>query len=101
MDGFFKNNSAIVPKNDLFISSSAPLRNKHGNVLRLLQLMLEAFKNDSKCGGTNPNLFLGKMYAEKVSVKAMNFWNKKWCRVSIGTKENMEKFLSAFDKALI
>ena len=50
---------------------------------------------------TNPNLFLGKMYAEKVSVKAMNFWNKKWCRVSIGTKENMEKFVSAFDKALI
>tara|TARA_X000001036_G_C20615024_1_gene780579 strand:- start:121 stop:1302 length:1182 start_codon:yes stop_codon:yes gene_type:complete len=50
---------------------------------------------------TNPNLFLGKMYGEKVSVKAMNFWNKKWCRVSIGTKENMEKFISAFDKAMI
>ena len=50
---------------------------------------------------TNPNLFLGKMYSEKVSVKAMNFWNKKWCRVSIGTKENMEKFVNAFDKAMI
>lgn len=49
---------------------------------------------------TNPNLFLGKMYDERVSVKAMNFWNKKWCRVSIGTRENMERFISAFDKSM-
>ena len=49
----------------------------------------------------DPNQFLNRMYDQKVSVKVMRFWNKNWCRVSIGTKENMETFLYAFDKALI
>ena len=49
----------------------------------------------------NPNLFLNKMYQQKVSVKAFNFWNKNWCRVSIGTLDNMKTFINALDKALI
>ena len=49
----------------------------------------------------DPNQFLNRMYNQKVSIKVMHFWNRNWCRVSIGTKKNMETFLYAFDKALI
>ena len=50
---------------------------------------------------TSPNLFLKKMYQQSVSVKAFNFWDRNWCRVSIGTMENMKTFIEAFDNALI
>ena len=50
---------------------------------------------------TSPNLFLKKMYQQRVSVKAFNFWEKNWCRVSIGTMDNMKTFIDAFDNALI
>ena len=49
----------------------------------------------------NPSKFLTNMYNQKVSVKVMKFWEKDWCRVSIGTLENMETFIKAFDRALI
>ena len=49
----------------------------------------------------SPNLFLKKMYQQRVSVKAFNFWEKNWCRVSIGTMDNMKTFIDAFDNALI
>ena len=45
----------------------------------------------------DPNQFLDRMYDQKVSIKVMHFWNRNWCRVSIGTKKNMETFLYAFD----
>ena len=50
---------------------------------------------------TSPNLFLKKMYQQRVSVKAFNFWEKNWCRVSVGTMDNMKTFIDAFDNALI
>ena len=50
---------------------------------------------------TSPNLFLKKMYQQRVSVKSFNFWEKNWCRVSIGTMDDMKTFIDAFDNALI
>ena len=41
------------------------------------------------------------MYEQKVSVKAFNFWGKNWCRVSVGTLENMNTFLEAFDRSIM
>lgn len=44
--------------------------------------------------------FLGKMQAEGVLVRSFGFMDKKWCRVSMGTMEEMEKFMSAFKKVI-
>ena len=49
----------------------------------------------------NPNIFLKKMYDQKVSIKVMKFWEKNWCRVTVGTLDNMKTFINAFDKALV
>ncbi len=44
--------------------------------------------------------FLEKMTAEKVGVRAFNFMNKNWCRVSMGTMEEMKLFTQALNKVL-
>lgn len=36
--------------------------------------------------------FLNKIYAKNVAVRAFKFWDKNWCRVSIGTLEEMKIF---------
>jgi histidinol-phosphate aminotransferase len=46
----------------------------------------------------DPNSFLSEIYSRKVSVKVFQFWDKNWCRVSIGTKNGMETFFKAFDE---
>ncbi len=48
----------------------------------------------------DPNKFLSEIYSKKVTVKVFNFWEKNWCRVSIGTRESMEIFFEAFDEIL-
>lgn len=42
--------------------------------------------------------FLEKIYARNVAVRAFKFWDKNWCRVSIGTLEEMKKFTAAIDE---
>jgi histidinol-phosphate aminotransferase len=39
--------------------------------------------------------FLKKIYAKNVAVKSFKFWNKNWCRVSIGTMDEMKLFTNA------
>ena len=39
--------------------------------------------------------FLKKMRDQKVAVRAFEIQNKNWCRVSMGTKEEMDVFLKA------
>lgn len=36
--------------------------------------------------------FLKKIYSKNVAVRAFNFWDKNWCRVSIGTMAEMKIF---------
>jgi histidinol-phosphate aminotransferase len=43
-------------------------------------------------------LFLEKIYAKKVAVRAFKFWDKNWCRVSMGTMEEMKLFTQAIDE---
>jgi len=40
----------------------------------------------------DPKIFLKNMLAQGVGVRSWTFHNKDWCRVSIGTKEEMEIF---------
>ncbi len=42
--------------------------------------------------------FLTKIYDKKVAVRSFKFWNKTWCRVSIGTLEEMKLFTKAMDE---
>ena len=42
--------------------------------------------------------FLKEIYARKVAVRAFKFWDKNWCRVSIGTLDEMKKFTSAINE---
>ena len=44
--------------------------------------------------------FLTKMYDDKVAVKVYKFWDKTWCRVSMGKMDEMKAFAGALDKAL-
>ena len=39
--------------------------------------------------------FLQKIYAKNVAVRSFKFWNKNWCRVSIGTMDEMKLFTKA------
>lgn len=39
--------------------------------------------------------FLKKIYAKNVAVKSFKFWDKNWCRVSIGTMYEMKLFTKA------
>ena len=42
--------------------------------------------------------FLEKIYAKKVVVRAFRFWDQNWCRVSLGTMEEMKYFTDAIDQ---
>jgi histidinol-phosphate aminotransferase len=42
--------------------------------------------------------FLGKIYGKQVAVRAFTFWGKIWCRVSMGTMEEMVLFTQAMDE---
>lgn len=46
------------------------------------------------------DVFLEKIYAKRVAVRAFKFWDKNWCRVSIGTAEEMRVFTSALDEIM-
>lgn len=39
--------------------------------------------------------FLKEIYSRNVAVRAFKFWDKNWCRVSIGTMEEMKTFTNA------
>lgn len=39
--------------------------------------------------------FLKQIYAKKVAVRSFKFWDKNWCRVSIGTMDEMKIFTQA------
>ena len=41
------------------------------------------------------DLFLEKIYDKKVVVRAFRFWDQNWCRVSLGTKKEMNYFTEA------
>ncbi|WP_200976865.1 histidinol-phosphate transaminase [Echinicola sp. 20G] len=45
--------------------------------------------------------FLKSMFAEGVGVRAYEFLDKPWCRVSMGTMPEMEIFLEAFKKVTV
>lgn len=45
--------------------------------------------------------FLDKMTALQVGVRAFHFMDRNWCRVSMGTKEEMSLFLGAVRKTLV
>ena len=43
-------------------------------------------------------VFLEKIYEKQVGVRAFKFWDKNWCRVSMGTMEEMRLFTEAMDE---
>ena len=45
--------------------------------------------------------FLTKMTEQKVGVRAFEFMGKKWCRVSMGTMQEMKLFVDAITKVLV
>jgi len=45
--------------------------------------------------------FLEKIYAKQVAVRAFTFWDKNWCRVSMGTMEEMRMFTKAMDEIFV
>jgi len=45
--------------------------------------------------------FLEKIYAKNVAVKSFKFWDKNWCRVSIGTMDEMKTFTNAMDEIFV
>ena len=45
--------------------------------------------------------FLEKMTAEKVGVRAFEIFGKNWCRVSMGTMDEMKLFVAALEKVLV
>jgi len=46
------------------------------------------------------NEFLEKIYDKKVVVRAFKFWDQNWCRVSIGTMEEMKIFTESISEIL-
>ncbi len=46
------------------------------------------------------NEFLEKIYAKKIVVRAFTFWDQNWCRVSIGTMEEMKLFTESISTIL-
>lgn len=46
-------------------------------------------------------LFLEKMIAKKVGVRAFTIYEKNWCRVSMGTMEEMKVFTKALTEVLV
>lgn len=47
------------------------------------------------------NEFLTQIYERKIAVRCFDFWGKNWCRVSMGTPEEMKIFTSALDEILV
>lgn len=47
------------------------------------------------------NTFLNQMTEQKVGVRAFEFMGKKWCRVSMGTLDEMKLFTKAISKVLV
>ncbi len=45
--------------------------------------------------------FLQKMTELKVGVRAFNFMGKNWCRVSMGTMDEMKLFITALQKVIV
>ncbi|PHQ30243.1 pyridoxal phosphate-dependent aminotransferase [Leeuwenhoekiella nanhaiensis] len=45
--------------------------------------------------------FLEQIYERKVVVRAFKFWDQNWCRVSLGTMEEMKHFTDAIDEILV
>ena len=45
--------------------------------------------------------FLEKMTAEGVGVRAFEIYGKNWCRVSMGTMDEMKLFTAALEKVLV
>ncbi|MCM5662076.1 pyridoxal phosphate-dependent aminotransferase [Galbibacter mesophilus] len=45
--------------------------------------------------------FLEKIYEHKVAVRTFKFWDQHWCRVSMGTEEEMKHFATAVDTILV
>lgn len=41
--------------------------------------------------------FLDKIYDQKVAVRTFRFWDQNWCRVSMGTMEEMQYFADALN----
>ena len=46
------------------------------------------------------NEFLEKIYDKKIVVRAFKFWDQNWCRVSIGTMEEMKIFTASIPEIL-
>lgn len=46
------------------------------------------------------NDFLEEVYKRKVVVRAFKFWNQNWCRVSMGTMDEMKVFTKTMDEIL-
>ena len=44
--------------------------------------------------------FITKMANHGVAIRSWEFHDKQWCRVSIGTMDNMKDFLAALDKVI-
>ncbi len=45
--------------------------------------------------------FLQQVYDRNMAVRAFQFWGKDWCRVSMGTMEEMQLFTEALDEILV
>lgn len=46
------------------------------------------------------DVFLEKVYEDMVGVRAFKFWQKDWCRVSMGTPEEMDFFAETLHKII-
>ncbi|MGS2763369.1 pyridoxal phosphate-dependent aminotransferase [Sinomicrobium sp. M5D2P9] len=46
------------------------------------------------------DVFLEKIYEEMVGVRVFKFWERDWCRVSMGTPEEMDVFAQTLDKII-
>jgi histidinol-phosphate aminotransferase len=49
----------------------------------------------------NGKAFLEQMTAEGVGVRAFEIYDKNWCRVSMGTMDEMKLFTAALEKVLV
>ncbi|MEH6407881.1 MAG: histidinol-phosphate transaminase [Leeuwenhoekiella sp.] len=45
--------------------------------------------------------FLEQIYDRKIVVRAFKFWDQNWCRVSIGTMDEMKIFTDAIDEIIV
>ncbi len=45
--------------------------------------------------------FLNQIYDRDMAVRAFHFWDQDWCRVSMGTMEEMELLTGALDEILV